>query len=79
MKKYVIEKMDLHNVEYYARVNPLAWLQSYKGIVKDDFLKLINSEEEIEKAIIKLKSGVNDDSKRFLLKLDSIYWNFKNS
>ncbi len=70
MKKYVIEKMDLNNVEHYARVNALAWLQSYKGIVNDEFLKLINTEEEIQKAIINLKS---DDSRRFLLKYDNQY------
>ncbi len=73
MKKYVIEKMDLYNVEYYARVNALAWLQSYKGIVDDKFLKLINTEEEIKKAVINLKSSLNDDSRRFLLKYDNQY------
>ena len=73
MKNYVIEKMDLNNVEYYARVNSLAWLQSYKGIVNDDFLKLINTEEEIQKAIINLKSGLKDESRRFLLKSDNQY------
>ena len=30
MSNYVIEKMDLNNVEHYARVNALAWFQSYK-------------------------------------------------
>lgn len=73
MKNYVIEKMDLNNVEYYARVNALAWFQSYKGIVNDDFLKLINTEEEIQKAIINLKSGLNDESRRFLLKSENQY------
>ncbi len=73
MKKYVIERMDLNNVEHYARVNALAWLQSYKGIVDDKFLKLINTEEEIQKAVINLKSGLNDDSRRFLLKYDNQY------
>ncbi len=52
MKKYVIERMDLNNVEHYARVNALAWLQSYKGIVDDKFLKLINTEEEIQKQLL---------------------------
>ena len=33
---YVIEKLNLNNVEFYARVNALAWKQSYKGIVDND-------------------------------------------
>lgn len=35
---YVIESMNENNAENYARVNALAWKQSYKGIVDDDFL-----------------------------------------
>ncbi|MDE5596432.1 MAG: GNAT family N-acetyltransferase, partial [Lachnospiraceae bacterium] len=73
MKNYLIEKMDLHNIEHYARVNALAWLQSYKGIVNNDFLELINTEEEIQKAIINLKSNLQDGSRRFLLKEDNQY------
>ena len=41
---YIIEKLSIDNVEYYARVSALAWKQSYKGIVNDDFLELINTE-----------------------------------
>lgn len=55
MNKYIIENVNSSNIEYYARVNALAWLQSYKGIVNDEFLELINTEEEIQKAIINLK------------------------
>ena len=68
---YVIENMNIDNVEYYARVNALAWKQSYKGIVNDDFLELINTETEIQKAISNLKDGLNDGSKRFLLKYNN--------
>lgn len=46
---YAIENMDIDNVEYYARVNALSWKQSYKGIVNDDFLELINTYPEIQK------------------------------
>lgn len=70
---YIIEDMDINNVEYYARVNALAWMQSYKGIVNDDFLKLINTESEIQKNISNLKSSLRDDSKRFLLKYNNEY------
>ena len=70
---YVIEKLNLNNVEFYARVNAMAWKQSYKGIVDNDFLELINQEDEIGKAIQNLKEGLNDDSRRFLLKVDNEY------
>lgn len=73
MENYAIENMDLNNVEYYARVNALAWFQTYAGIVNDDFLELINTEEEIQKAIINLKSSLKDGSRRFLLKIDNQY------
>lgn len=70
---YNIENMDINNVEYYARVNALSWKQSYKGIVNDDFLELINTEPEIQKAITNLKEGLKDSSKRFLLKYNDEY------
>lgn len=70
---YNIENMDINNVEYYARVNALSWKQSYKGIVNDDFLELINTEPEIQKAITNLKEGLKDSSKRFLLKYNGEY------
>lgn len=70
---YAIENMDIDNVEYYARVNALSWKQSYKGIVNDDFLELINTYPEIQKAILNLKEGLNDSSRRFLLKYNNEY------
>ena len=73
MNKYIIENVNSSNIEYYARVNALAWLQSYKGIVNDEFLELINTEEEIQKTIINLKNNLHDNSKRFLLKVDNQY------
>ena len=70
---YKIEKLNIENVEYYARVNALAWKQSYKGIVNDDFLELINTEPEIQKTIANLKKGLNDSSRRFLIKYNDEY------
>ncbi|MBO5348307.1 MAG: GNAT family N-acetyltransferase [Clostridia bacterium] len=70
---YKIEKLNIENVEYYARVNALAWKQSYKGIVNDDFLELINTEPEIQKTIANLKEGLNDSSRRFLIKYNDEY------
>ena len=70
---YTIEKLNLDNIEYYSRVNALAWKQSYKGIVNYDFLELINTEPEIQKSILNLKEGLKDNSRRFLLKYDNEY------
>ena len=70
---YKIEKLNIENIEYYARVNALAWKQSYKGIVNDDFLELINTEPEIQKTIANLKEGLNDSSRRFLIKYNDEY------
>ena len=70
---YTIEKLSVNKVEHYARVNALAWKQSYKGIVNDDFLELINTEEEIQKAISNLTEGLKDSSRRFLLKYNDEY------
>lgn len=70
---YIIENMNEDNVESYARVNALSWKQSYKGIVNEDFLELINTEPEIQKAISNLKNGLNDGSRRFLLKYNNEY------
>lgn len=58
---YKIEKLNIENVEYYARVNALAWKQSYKGIVNDDFLELINTEPEIQKTIVNLKEEFTNE------------------
>ena len=68
---YIIENMNEDNVESYARVNALSWKQSYKGIVNEDFLELINTEPEIQTAISNLKNGLNDGSRRFLLKYNN--------
>ena len=70
---YKIEKLNIENIEYYARVNALAWKQSYEGIVNDDFLELINTELEIQKTITYLKEGLNDNSRRFLIKYNDEY------
>ena len=69
---YVIEELSVNNAEDYARVNVLAWKQSYKGIVNDNFIALINTEEEIQKTIEKLKNGLgNNRNIAFLLKVDN--------
>ena len=68
---YVIEELSVDNAEDYARVNVLAWKQSYQGIINDDFLDLINTEKYIQQTIEKLKKGIdNPANKAFLLKVD---------
>ena len=70
---YIIENLSIDNVEYYARVSALAWKQSYKGIINDEFLELINTEEEIQKNILKLKDSLNENTGKFLLKYNNKY------
>ena len=70
---YVIEELNLDNIEDFVRVNMLAWKESYKGIVNDDFLELINREEEIQKTVSVIKNNLNDGSKRYLLKYQNEY------
>lgn len=70
---YRVEQLNEKNVGDYARINALSWKQSYKGIVNDEFLDLINTEEEINKTIEKLKSSLDDNSKRFLIKVNDRY------
>ncbi len=70
---YVIEKMNKDNALDYAKVNALAWKESYKGIVKDDFLELINSEDEVNKARDNLIEKIDDGSRRFLIKYNNEY------
>lgn len=68
---YTIEELRDENANEYARVNMLAWKQSYKGIVDDDFLELLNTKEEIERQTERLKQGLNDQTqKAFLLRVD---------
>ena len=55
---YVFEYLSVENAEDYARVNALAWKQSYKGIIDNNFLELINTEEEIQESIVRLKNGL---------------------
>ena len=68
---YEIVKLDSTNAEYYAKVNALAWKEAYEGIINDDFLKLINREEEIKKSIERL--DYSDCDRRFLFKVDNEY------
>ena len=70
---YNIENMDSTNAYYYAKVSALAWKESYKGIVDDDYLSLINNESEIIKMENKLNSLLDDGSRRFLLKYNDHY------
>ena len=61
---YVIEGLNLSNIEDYARINALSWKESYKGIVNDDFLELINTKDEINKNINRLKESLYDKDKK---------------
>lgn len=69
---YSIKELNKSNAEDYARVNALAWKQSYKGIINQDFLDLINQEDEIKKSIEKLKNNLSQkDNQGFILYVDN--------
>ena len=55
---YSIEELNLSNVEDYAKINAQSWKESYKGIVNDEFLELVNTEDEINKNINRLKESL---------------------
>ncbi|MBR2677897.1 MAG: GNAT family N-acetyltransferase [Bacilli bacterium] len=68
---YVIEDLRTDNAEDYAKVNILAWRQSYKGIVNDDFLDLLNTENKYKETVEKLIRNLNEDrNKAFILRVD---------
>lgn len=69
---YTIEKLNRDNALEYAKVNALAWKESYPGIINDDFLEFINREEEINKLAERLKNSLNDSYKdAYLLKVNN--------
>lgn len=71
---YYIEELNLNNVNFYVKVNTLSWKQTYKGIVNDDFLELINTNEEINNSIKRMKDNINKPlDKSFLLKANDKY------
>lgn len=67
----IIEELSIDNAHEYAYVNSRAWLESYKGIVDDEYLEKINTEEGIETLTEKLKGYViNNPDKFFLLRVE---------
>ena len=71
---YEFEELNVDNVNFYVKVNSLAWKQTYKGIVDDYFLELINTKEEINKSIERMKNNINKPLyKAFLLKVNDKY------
>lgn len=71
---YSIEELNLNNIRDYVEVNTKAWEETYKGIVNDEFLELINTKEEINNSIERIKKSLNNPfDKSFLLKVDNKY------
>ncbi|MBR3661111.1 MAG: GNAT family N-acetyltransferase [Bacilli bacterium] len=67
---YTIEKLSIDNAYDYAYVNSHAWLESYKGIIDEEYLETINTLESIENYSEKLKGYVvNSPDHFFLLKV----------
>ncbi len=70
MEKIVLENES--NIIDYIKVNVLAMKESYQGIINDDFLNMINSDNEINRLIkIHQERLNNPDDKSFILYIDS--------
>mgnify|MGYP002797145295 FL=1 len=71
---YNIEELNHDNVSDYVKVNTKAWQETYKGIVNDSFLELINTPKEINKSIDRKKKDINKAfDKSYLLKVNNNY------
>ena len=71
---YNIEELNHDNVSDYVKVNTKSWQETYKGIVNDSFLELINTPEEINKSIERKKKDINKEfDKSYLLKVNNKY------
>lgn len=69
---YTIETLNENNIEEYVRTNAFAWKETYKGIVNDEFLDLINTEEKIQKSVERQKAQLQNEAKKcFLLKVNN--------
>ena len=68
---YRIEPLSNDNAYEYAYVNSRAWLESYRGLIDDEYLERINSEENLKAYEAKLKDYVlNDPDHFYLLRVD---------
>ncbi len=53
--KKIYKELNLNNIKDYVIVNAKAWQETYKGIVNDEFLELINTKEKINNSIERIK------------------------
>lgn len=73
MNNYKIIELTEENAIDYAKVNTLAWIQSYKNIIDKQFLDSINTENEIYKMRDNIINSFSDESKGYLLKVNNNY------
>ena len=70
----IIEELNTNNVSDYVKINTKSWQETYKEIVNAEFLELIGTDSEIDKAIERKKKDINKEfDKSFLLKADDKY------
>lgn len=71
---YVFEDLNIDNLKYYAEVNTLAWKQTYKDIISDEFIESFTSKIGKKRIIENLQDELRkNDNKSFLLKVDNQY------
>lgn len=63
--EYEIKEITIEDVDAYMRVNTQSWLESYKGIVSNEFLEKIKN--EIDDNIERVKGKFNKKDYKYLL------------
>ena len=68
---YTIERLSEDNAHEYAYVNSRAWLESYKGIIDNEYLERINTDKSLKEFTERLKGYViNSPDYFYLLRVD---------
>ncbi len=62
---YEIKKVCLEDIQDYVKVNTEAWIESYQGIVSQEFLEKIQS--NLEQRIESMKKNFDEQENRYLL------------
>lgn len=70
---YEFEEMSQANVMEYAKINIKSWVESYTNIVDKDYLKSINTINELQNRKAALINNIKDGSLRYLLKVNNEY------
>lgn len=73
MKKIEINEITIDDIPDYVKVNIKAWNESYKGILNDEILNNITSNQDlsIKKQIEKFEEEKKNNTKKYILKVNN--------